>query len=165
MKVILTQEVENVGVSHDVVEVAEGYARNYLMPRSLAIAATKSAMANLDNAKRVSERRITRLRGAAEEQGKAFDGKTLTLEARTGEKGRLFGSITAADIAEAVKKQLGVEVDRKQIQMEESIRLAGEYSVKVNLHRDVKPEIKIKVGDLSMLPAPAVDKPMDNAPA
>ena len=165
MKVILTQEVEKLGASHETVEVSEGYARNFLLPRSLAIPATKSALANLDNMKRVAERRITKLRGAAEEQAKSIEGKTLVLEARTGEKGRLFGSVTTADIAEALKNQFGVEIDRKQIQLDESIRTAGEYSVPVALHRDVKPEVKIQVGDLSMLPQEAGDNSGDNAAA
>jgi large subunit ribosomal protein L9 len=162
MKVILTQEVENLGDSHDLVEVAEGYARNYLMPRSLAIPATKSALANLENVKRVSERRITRLRGSAEEQAKQFDGKTLVIEARTGENGRLFGSVTAADVASALQAQLGVEVDRKQIHLEESIRSAGEYSVPIALHRDVKPTVTLRVGDLSLLPQSAVENSGEN---
>jgi large subunit ribosomal protein L9 len=162
MKVILTQEVENLGDSHDLVEVAEGYARNYLMPRSLAIPATKSALANLENVKRVSERRITRLRGSAEEQAKQFDGKTLVIEARTGENGRLFGSVTAADVASALQAQLGIEVDRKQIHLEESIRSAGEYSVPIALHRDVKPTVTLRVGDLSLLPQPAVENSGEN---
>jgi large subunit ribosomal protein L9 len=162
MKVILTQDVEKLGGSHDLVEVAEGYARNYLMPRSLAVPATKSALANLENTKRVSERRITRLRGAAEEQAKLFEGKTFLIEAKTGEGGRLFGSVTSADIAAALKAQAGIEVDRKQIHIEESIRSAGEYSVPVALHRDVKPEAKLHVGDLSLLPQTAGDNAVDN---
>lgn len=149
MKVILTQEIEKLGDAHDVVEVADGYARNYLVPRALAIPATKSALANLDNMKKVSERREARLRGAAEEQAKQFEGKTVVIEAKTGEGGRLFGSVTPADIVSAVEAQLGITLERKQVHLEESIRAAGEYSVPLSLHRDVKPEIKIQVGDLS----------------
>ncbi len=165
MKVILTHEVEKLGASHEIVEVAEGYARNYLLPRSLAIPATRSALANLDNVKRVSERRIARLRVAAEEQAKAFTGKSLTVEARTGENGRLFGSVTSADISETLKSQFGIEIDRKQIQLDESIRSAGEYTVTIVLHRDVKPTIKVVVGDLSMLPKAAVENSVENTEA
>lgn len=149
MKVILTQEIEKLGDAHEIVDVADGYARNYLVPRSLAIPATKSALANLDNMKKVGERRESRLRGAAEEQAKQFDGKTMVIEAKTGEGGRLFGSVTPADIVSALESQLGVTVERKQVHLEESIRSAGEYSVTIDLHRDVKPEVKIQVGDLS----------------
>ena len=153
MKVILTQEVEKLGDTHEVVEVADGYARNYLMPRGLAIAANKSAMANLDNLKRVEDRRQNRLRGAAEEQAAKLNGKTLVVEANTGKEGRLYGSITNADIAEALKEQFDVEVDRRQITLGDSIRMAGVHAVPVNLHRDVKIQVAVQVGDLSQLPA------------
>jgi len=162
MKVILTQEIDKLGSAHDVVEVAEGYARNFLVPRSLAVPATKSAMANLDNLKKVGERREGRLRGAAEEDAKKFDGKKIVLEAKTGEGGRLFGSVTPADIMAALKKQLGVNVDRKQIHLGEAVRWAGEYPVEVSLHRDVRPTVTIQVGDLSMVPKKPVEKPVDN---
>ena len=165
MKVILTQEVEKLGASHEVVEVAEGYARNFLMPRSLAVPATKSAMSNLDNMMRVADRRIERLRGAAEEQAKQFEGKSVVIDARTGEGGRLFGSVTTQDVVGALKSQFGIEVDRKQIQLDESIRSAGEYSVPVNLHRDVKPTITLRVGDLSMVPQAPVDNSVETAAA
>lgn len=165
MKVILTQEVEKLGGAHDVVEVSEGYARNYLLPRSLALPATKSAMANLDNMKRVGERRENRLRAAAQAQIGAMEGKALVLEARTGEGGRLFGSVTTADIAKALREQFNVEVDRKQVQLEESIRSAGEYSVPVALHRDVRPQITVRVGDLSTLPPSARENSGENIAA
>jgi large subunit ribosomal protein L9 len=170
MKVILTQEIDKLGGAHEVVDVAEGYARNFLVPRSLAIPATKSAMANLDNMKKVGERRESRLRAAAEEQAKQFDGKTLIIEAKTGDGGRLFGSVTPADIASALKEQAGIEIDRKQIHLEESIRSAGEYSLPIVLHRDIQPEVKLQVGDLSKVPAkeeaPVVEAPAaEEAPA
>lgn len=165
MKVILTQEVEKLGASHEIVEVAEGYARNYLLPRSLAMPATRSALANLDNMKRVSDRRVARQRTGAEEQAKTFEGKPLILEARTGENGRLFGSVTTADVATALKEQFGVEVDRKQVLLDESIRSAGEYSVPLALHRDVRPNLTLRVGDLSMLPQTAVENSGENTSA
>ena len=147
MKVILTNEVEKLGVANDVVEVADGYARNFLMPRSLAMPATKSAMANLDNLKRVEERRQVRLRGAAQEQEKQLVGKLLKIEAKVGNEFRLYGSIGTQDIAKAIQEQLGVEVDRKQIDLDESIRSAGFYEVPLKLHRDVTPTLRVQVGD------------------
>lgn len=155
MKVILTQDIENLGATHDVVEVADGYARNYLTPRGLAIAANKSAMANLDNMKKVEDRRQNRLRGAAEQQAAKLAGQTLILEANTGREGRLYGSITNADIADALNKQFGVEVDRKQVHLGDTIRMAGIHNVPVTLHRDVKIEVPVQVGDLSQLPVEA----------
>ncbi len=161
MKVILTQEVENLGDTHDIVEVADGYARNYLVPRGLAISANKSAMANLDNLKKVEDRRQNRLRGAAQLQADKLNGQTLILEANTGKEGRLYGSITNADIAEALQKQFDVEIDRRQVTLDDSIRMAGIYMVPVNLHRDVKVQVAVQVGDLSQLPAPAEEAPAE----
>ena len=153
MKVILTKEVENLGDTHDIVEVADGYARNYLVPRGMAISANKSAMANLDQLKKVEDRRQNRLRGAAQEQADKLNGQTLIVEAHTGKEGRLYGSITSADIAEALKKQFDVEIDRKQVILGDTIRTAGVHAVPVNLHRDVKIQVAVQVGDLSQLPA------------
>lgn len=147
MKVILTEEVEKLGTPHEVVEVADGYARNYLLPRSLAIPATKSALANLDNMKRVEERRQGRLRGAAEEQAQKLEGQTLVIPARIGSSGRLYGSIGTQDIANQLKQGFGIEVDRKQILLSEPIRQSGVYPVPVVLHRDVKIQLMVQVGE------------------
>ena len=154
MKVILTQDVENLGSTHEIVEVADGYARNYLVPRGFAIAANKSALANLDNMKKVEDRRQNRLKGAAQQVADKIGSETLVLEANTGKEGRLFGSITSADIADALNKKFGVEVDRKQVILGEPIRVAGVHAVPVHLHRDVKIQVPVQVGDLSQLPAP-----------
>src|SRR5687768_12680439 len=98
MKVILTQDVEKLGAAHELVNVADGFARNYLLPRAMAVVATKSAIANLDNNKRVDERRQNRLRGAAETQAAQLEGQTVVMPARIGSNGRLYGSIGAIDI-------------------------------------------------------------------
>ena len=156
MKVILTQDVEKLGATHEIVEVADGYARNYLVPRGIAISANKSAMANLDNLKKIEGRRQNRLRTAAQLEADKIIG-TLVLEANTGKEGRLYGSITNADIAEAIGKQFGVEIDRRQITLTDSIRMAGIHQVPVSLHRDVKVDLAVQVGDLSQLPAPAAE--------
>jgi large subunit ribosomal protein L9 len=154
MKVILTQDVEKLGNTHDIVEVANGYASNYLMPRGMAISANRSAMANLDAMKKVEERRQNRLKGAAQLEADKVAGKTLVIEANTGKEGRLYGSISNADIAEALTAQFGVVVDRRQVMLADPIRMAGVHSVAVHLHRDVKIEVPVQVGDLSQLPAP-----------
>jgi large subunit ribosomal protein L9 len=147
MKVILTEDVEKLGASHEVVEVADGYARNFLLPRSLAVPATASAMANLENTRRVSERRIVRLRGAAEEQAAQLNGKTVRINAKIGNSGRLYGSIGTADIVSQLKSTLGVELDRKQVELGEPIRSTGLYPIELNLHRDVKAQVNIQIGD------------------
>ena len=154
MKVILTQDVENLGNTHEVVDVANGYASNYLMPRGLAISANRSAMANLDAMKKVEERRQNRLKGAAQLEADKVAAKTLIIEANTGKEGRLYGSISNADIAEALTAQFGVVVDRRQVMLADPIRMAGIHTVSVHLHRDVKIEVTVQVGDLSQLPAP-----------
>lgn len=148
MKVILTDEVEKLGGANEVVEVADGYARNFLLPRGLAMPATRSAMANLDNLKRVHERREDKRRTAAQEQIAQLEGKTLVMPAKSGAQGRLFGSIGTADIADELKKQFGIEVDRKQVVLEDAIRTVGVYQVPLSLHRDVPFELSVQVGDV-----------------
>ena len=147
MKVILTEDVEKLGQSNEVVEVADGYARNFLLPRSLAVPATASAIANLDNTKRVHERRQTRLRGGAEQIAAQLQGKTLVMPAKIGSGGRLYGSIGTQDIAEKLHSQFGIELDRRQVLLEDTIREAGTFTVPVKLHRDVQAEVSVQVGD------------------
>jgi large subunit ribosomal protein L9 len=146
MKVILTQDVEKLGASHEVVDVNEGYARNYLVPRSLAVVATKSALSNIDAMKRTEARRQTRFRGEAETVATALHEKPLVIDAKVGEAGRLFGSVGAADIASRIKEVFEVTIDRHQVQLEDTIRSAGEYTVPVKLHGDVSAQVKVQVG-------------------
>lgn len=156
MKVILTQDVEKLGHSLDVVEVADGYARNYLMPRSLAMPATKSSLANLENLKRHDERRQGKLRVAAQEQATKIGEQILHFaDANVGAGGRLYGSYGNADIAEALKKQFDVDIDRRSILLEEPIRSEGNYNVPLKLHRDVTVTLKVKVGNPAEEVAPA----------
>ena len=155
MKVILLSDVEKLGASHDVVEVADGFARNFLVPRGLAMSATKSAMSQLENMKRVEDRRQNRARGAAQEVSAKIENKTIIMPANVGPAGRLYGSIGAQDIAEQLKAQLGVEIDRKLVQIPEAIREVGIYQVSVALHRDVKVTITVQVGDLASIQAAA----------
>lgn len=147
MKVILTQDVAKLGASHEVVDVNEGYARNFLLPRSLAVVATKSALSNIDEMKRTEDRRQTRLRGEAETVAAKLEAQPLTINAKTGEAGRLFGSVGTADIAKRIKEVFEVTLDRHQIQLAEAIRLAGDYTVPVKLHGDVSAQLKVQVGN------------------
>lgn len=157
MKVILTEDVEKLGNANEVVEVADGYARNFLVPRSMAVPATQSALANIDNMKRVHERRQTRLRGAAEGVAATISGKTVVMPAKIGAGGRLYGSIGTQDIAAELLSQLGVEIERKQILLEEPIRQTGVYTVALALHRDVRVDLQVQVGDAPVaVPAEAV---------
>jgi large subunit ribosomal protein L9 len=147
MKVILTEDIEKLGDTHEVVEVASGYARNYLLPRSLAIPATPSALSNLENMKRVGERRNARQKTAAEGVAAQLQNQTIIMDAKIGTGGRLYGSISNADIAAQVKKSLGIELDRKIINLAEPIRETGLYKVPVKLHRDVQVQLPVQVGD------------------
>lgn len=147
MKVILTEDIEKLGELHEVVEVASGYARNFLLPRSLAIPATPSALSNLDNMKRVGERRSARQKAAAEGVAAQLKGQIIVMDVKIGTGGRLFGSVSNGDIAAQVQKALGIELDRKIIQLSEPIRETGLYTVPVKLHRDVVVQLPVQVGD------------------
>lgn len=164
MKVILTEEVGKLGGAHEIVEVADGYARNFLLPRSMAVPATKSAMSNLDNTRRVAERRQVRMRGVAQESASQLNGKTIVVPARVGSGGRLYGSIGTQDIADQIKKTLGVELERKQIVLPEAIRNVGLYLVPLTLHRDVTAHVTVQVGDAPEGGFAPVDAPVVEAP-
>ena len=147
MKVILTQDVEKLGHAMDVVTVADGFARNYLFPRSMAMSATKSAMASLDNMKAVEERRQAKLKTGAQELATKIGDTVHFPDANVGEGGKLYGAITAANIAEQLHKQYGVEVERKFVLLQDPIRAEGFYDVPLRLHRDVSKTVRVKVGN------------------
>jgi large subunit ribosomal protein L9 len=144
MQVVLRDRLENLGNAGDVVTVKPGYARNYLIPQGLAYAATEANLRRIEGEKAKTVRRAAADLQAAQERATAFDGLSITFHARAGEEGKLFGSITNADIAGELEKQ-GLEIDRKQIQLEEPIKALGVFSVPVRLHPEVRPEIKVWV--------------------
>jgi large subunit ribosomal protein L9 len=144
MKVILREDVEKLGKAGDVVKVADGYGRNYLIPRNLALPANVRNIKTLDHDRRVIETRAKKARKAAEEVAAAMSGMTLTIPARAGEEGKLFGAVTGRDIAEALEKA-GTKVDRKAVQLAEPIKQLGEYKVKVRVAAEVVPEISVNV--------------------
>jgi large subunit ribosomal protein L9 len=148
MKVILTQDVEKLGHAMDVVTVADGFARNYLLPRSLAMVATKSALSNLETLKKQEDARQAKLKAGAEAIAATFAGKTLVIaDANVGAGGRLYGSIGNHDISDALKAQFGAEVERRQVLLEEPIRAEGFYTVPVKLHREVTVPLRVQVGN------------------
>ncbi len=156
MKVILTQDVDKLGHSMDVVEVAGGYFRNYLMPRSLAMPATPSALSNLETLRRNEEKRQAKLRETAQATAAQLEGKTLLFEdAHVGSEGRLYGTITSAKIASALNVQFGVEIDRHIIQLDSPLRHEGFFTVPIRLHRDVTVQQRVKVGNPVEEAAPA----------
>ena len=148
MKVILTQDVEKLGHAMDVVEVADGFARNYLLPRSLAMSATKSAMSSLDNLRKIEEKKQAKLKTGAEGVASKLAGETVMFtDAHVGTGGKLYGAVTAANVSDAIKTQFGVEVDRRDVLLEEPIRAEGFYYVPLKLHRDITIEQRVQVGN------------------
>ena len=144
MEVILRQAVDNLGHPGDVVTVSSGYARNYLLPRGIAYAATEGNKKRISQEKARLEAAESERRGAAEELAKRVEEVSITFSARVGEEGKLFGSVTAADIAQQLEAQ-GLSIEKRQIDLHEPIKALGVYRVPIRLHADVRPEIKVWV--------------------
>lgn len=138
MRVILRTDVANLGKKGDVLDVSDGYARNYLVPRAMALRSTEGAITQAASMRRSRDVRDTRERLASEEVARQLVPQVITLAMRAGPGGRLFGSVTAADLVQAVRDQTGIELDRRKIQLEEPLRELGEHEVKVRLHTDVE---------------------------
>lgn len=143
MKVILLQDVKAQGKKDDVVEVNDGYARNFLFPRKLAIEANKSNMNELSNRKAAENFRAEQELKKAQEQGAALKEKSVTIYQKTGAGDKLFGSVTAKEIAEAVKKAYGIDIDKKKIVLDEPIKALGEYKAELKLHVNVHVTITV----------------------
>jgi large subunit ribosomal protein L9 len=144
MQVILKESLENLGDAGEIVNVKPGYARNYLLPKGLAYEATQANVRRIEREKEQLRKRAHEDLESARERAGAFEGLSVTFTARAGEEGKLFGSITSADIAGKLAEQ-GVEVDRRQIQLEEPIKALGVFTVPVRLHAEVRPEVKVWV--------------------
>jgi large subunit ribosomal protein L9 len=144
MKVVLRTDVEHVGEKGEIVEVADGYARNFLVPRGLALRATAGIQKQADAMRRSRDARDRRDREAAQAIADQLT-PTIRIEARAGEGGRLFGSVTSIDIADAVQAQLGVAVDRRDITLAEPLKELGVAEVPVRLHRDVTATLHVEV--------------------
>jgi large subunit ribosomal protein L9 len=144
MQVILRDRIENLGNAGDVVDVKPGYGRNYLIPKGLAYEASPANVRRLEAERAAQTRRDTETLTEAQQRAKSIEGVSLTFHARAGQEGKLFGSITSADIAEKLAEQ-GVEIDRRQIELDEPIKALGVTSVPVRLHPQVHPEIKVWV--------------------
>ncbi|MEX0833562.1 MAG: 50S ribosomal protein L9 [Actinomycetota bacterium] len=146
MKIILQKPVTNLGTPGEVVEVADGYARNYLMPRGLAIVASKGAVKDAEGLRRAHEQRDSKARAEAEELATGITAVPLRVLVKAGEDGKLFGSVTAAEIAEAIESAVeGVELDKRTIHLPEPIRSTGTHAVQVKLHPEVVVDISLEV--------------------
>ena len=166
MKIILTRDVHNLGEAGDVKTVAPGYARNYLIPKGLATKATPGAMKEFERDRDIEARREERLAARAEALVLRLNKVTLNFEAKASEKGRLFGSITTADIVEALNREVGEKFDRRKHILSEPIREVGEHAVSVRLTSEIVVEVKAVVTpEGGELPEPADEEPAAEEPA
>ena len=145
MKVILQKPVDKLGVPGDVVDVADGYARNYLMPRGLAVRASKGGVKHVESLKRAHTTKVSQAQAEAQEVADRLTASPIKVRARVGEEGRLFGSVTAAEVAEEIERQTGVKVDRRDVRLEEPIRSVGVHQVTVHLFTEVDPAVPVEV--------------------
>ncbi|MBZ5534155.1 MAG: 50S ribosomal protein L9 [Acidobacteriia bacterium] len=144
MEVILKEDVPKLGHRGDVVKVAEGYGRNYLLPRKLAIEATSGNKAVIEQMKSSAVRRTAVEKADSEALAKQLEAVSLSFHRKAGEKDHLFGSVTSSDIAEALERQ-GFNIDRRKIQLDEPLKSIGDFEVPIRLHRDVTSKVKVSV--------------------
>ena len=144
MEVILREDVDKVGARGSVVKVADGYARNFLLPKRLAVAATSANKKIVDQEREARIRREAKVKTEAEDLSTLMSNVTITLRHRAGENNQLFGSVTSKDIADALEARK-FHIDRRKIQLDEPIRILGEHKVTLRLHRDVSTDITVIV--------------------
>lgn len=144
MEVILREDIEKLGSRGDVVKVAPGYARNFLIPKRLAVAATESNKKIVEQERQAHLRREAKAKGEAEDLAKMMSGVTVTIRQKAGENDQLFGSVTAKDVADALAAQ-NYTIDRRKIQLDEPIKQLGEFKVPVRLHKEVTTEVTVVV--------------------
>jgi large subunit ribosomal protein L9 len=145
MKVILQKTIERLGDPGDVADVADGYARNFLIPRGLAVRAEKGTVRHAESLKRAHEARTKARKGEFETVAARIIQTPVVVTARAGDEGRLFGSVTAADIADALSDQAGVSVDRRDVHLDDPIRSVGTHQVTVHLYAEVDPVVTVDV--------------------
>lgn len=144
MKVFLKEEVKNLGKIGDVVNVSEGYARNFLLPKKFAVEANPKNLKEFEHTKRIIQEKAAKIKDASKATADKLSALTLKIRAKAGEEEKLFGSVTTMDIAEAFKAE-GFEVDKKKILLAEPIKRLGEYTVEVKIHSEVNATVKVQV--------------------
>ena len=144
MEVILKEDVPKLGSRGDVVRVAEGYGRNFLLPKKLAIEASAANKAVIEQMKAAAVRRSAKEKEQAEQLAKQFDGLSVSFQRRAGEQDQLFGSVTSGDIAEALEKK-GFNLDRRKVQLHEPLKTLGEFTVPIKLHKDVTTHLRVVI--------------------
>ena len=145
MKVILLADVKGTGKKQEIVNVSDGYARNFLFPKKLAMEATPGAAREVERRQAAERQRETERRLAAEKKASSLRGKVITVAAKCGAQGRLYGSVTGAEIAEALKAQHGVEIDKRKIELSEPIRTVGETDIVVKLYTEISAKMIVRV--------------------
>lgn len=144
MHVILKDNVKNLGDMGQIVNVANGYARNFLIPRGLAVEANAKNIKSLEHEKRIIQEKARKIKNSAQDMATKISAMTLTIKAKTGEEEKLFGSVTTMDIADALQKE-GIEIDKKKIFLEEPIKRLGFYTVNIKVHPQVSAQLNIQV--------------------
>lgn len=144
MEVILREDVEKLGNRGQVVRVASGYARNFLLPKKLAVAANDSNKKIVEQERQAHLRKQTKFKGEAEDLGKLLEGVTVIISQKSGENGQLFGSVTSKDVADGLAAK-NFTIDRRKIQLDDPIKQLGEFKVPVRLHKDVTAEVTVQV--------------------
>ena len=145
MDVILLQDIDNLGIKHDVVHVKDGYGRNYLIPQKMAIIANRTNMARLNELKKQEEAREAKRVNEYQAIADQLKGTVLRIGAKTGTSGKIFGSVTNVQIAQSLKDQLEIDVERRKIDLQEDIKELGTYTAALNLHKDVEAVITFEV--------------------
>ena len=145
MKIVLRTDLDQIGKKGDIVDVADGYARNYLVPKGLAFKATPGVEAQATAMRRGRDVRDASDRAAAEAVAKSLVAKVVTITARAGAEGKLFGSVTTTEVAEAVATQTGIEIDRRKLHLDEPIKSLGQHLVPAKLHADVEFPITVDI--------------------
>jgi large subunit ribosomal protein L9 len=149
MKVILKEDVKNIGSMGQIVDLADGFVRNYLVPRGLAVEANVKNIKSLEHEKKVIQEKAKKIRNQAQDLAGKISDLTLVIKAKAGEEGKLFGSVTTMDIAEQLKNA-GFEIDKKKISVEEPIKRIGSYSVKVRIHPEIATEVNLQVVEVNL---------------
>lgn len=145
MKVILLQDVKGLGKAGDLVNSKDGYARNFLFPKNLAVEANEENLKKWEERKKEEAKKIQQEIEAANELKEKLENLTVTLKVKTGSQGRLFGSITALDVANNLKEQYGIDIDKRKIELKENIKSLGNFEAEVKLYQDITAKLKINV--------------------
>lgn len=145
MKVLLVKDVKGLGKAGEVKDVADGHGRNYLLPRGLAVQATPEALKRVSQLKKAAEKREERVAEETRRLSETIESTELVLKAKVGEQHRLYGSITSADIAEALAEKIGREIDKRKVILEEPIKHTGTYEVPIRLGHELEPKVKVIV--------------------